>query len=120
MDTAEIARLYDFTDQTILVTGGAGVLCSDGAVALAGCGANVVILDRNSVALQAVVDRFQPRQGAGRIFAVDKTLAEFGAIDGLINGAGGNRPDATTNPGKSFFDLPLDAIRWVFELNLSS
>ena len=103
MDTAEIARLYDFTGQTILVTGGAGALCSDWAVALAGCGANVVILGRNSVALQAVIDRFQPRQGAGRIFAVegdvlkadalqaavDKTLAEFGAIDGLINGAGG-------------------------------
>jgi NAD(P)-dependent dehydrogenase (short-subunit alcohol dehydrogenase family) len=132
MDTAEIARLYDFTGRTILVTGGAGVLCSDWAVALAGCGANVVILGRNSAALQAVIDRFQPRQGAGRIFAVegdvlkadalqaavDKTLAEFGAIDGLINGAGGNRPDATTNPDKSFFDLPLDAIRWVFELNL--
>ena len=103
MDTAEIARLYDFTGQTILVTGGAGALCSDWAVALAGCGANVVILGRNSVALQAVIDRFQPGQGAGRIFAVegdvlkadamqaavDKTLAEFGAIDGLINGAGG-------------------------------
>ncbi len=108
------------------------MLCSDWAVALAGCGANVVILGRNSVALQAVIDRFQSKQGAGRIFAVegdvlkadamqaavDKTLAEFGAIDGLINGAGGNRPDATTNPDKSFFDLPLDAIRWVFELNL--
>jgi hypothetical protein len=33
MDTAEIAQLYDFTGQTILITGGAGVLCSDRAIA---------------------------------------------------------------------------------------
>jgi NAD(P)-dependent dehydrogenase (short-subunit alcohol dehydrogenase family) len=132
MDTTTIARLYDFTGQTILVTGGAGVLCSAWAIALAGCGAKVVIVDRNPAAMQAVIDRLQSRPGAGHIFAVegdvlkadimqaavDKTLAEFGAIDGLINGAGGNRPDATTNPDKSFFDLPLDAVRWVFELNL--
>ena len=103
MDTTEIARLYDFTGRTILVTGGAGVLCSDWAIALAGCGARVVIVDRNPAAMQAVIDRLQSRPGAGRIFAVegdvlkadimqaavDKTLAEFGAIDGLINGAGG-------------------------------
>ena len=36
----------------------------------------------------------------------------------FINGAGGNSMDATTNPDKSFFDLPLDAVRWVLELNL--
>lgn len=132
MNTTEIAKLYDFTGQTILVTGGAGVLCSEWALALAGCGANVAIVDRNPASMQAVIDRFQPVQGSGRIVAVqgdvlkqeamqdavEKTLAEFGAIDGLINGAGGNKPDATTTPDTSFFDLPIEAIRWVFELNL--
>jgi len=108
------------------------VLCSDWALALAGCGANVAIVDRNSASMEAVITRFQPRQGSGRIFAVqgdvlkvdamqaavDKTLAEFGAIDGLINGAGGNSSGATTTPEMSFFDLPTDVIRWLFELNL--
>jgi NAD(P)-dependent dehydrogenase (short-subunit alcohol dehydrogenase family) len=115
-----------------MVTGGAGVLCSEWALALAGCGANVAIVDRNPASMQAVIDRFRPTQGSGRIVpvqgdvlkqdamqaAVEQTLAQFGAIDGLINGAGGNKPDATTAPDKSFFDLPIDAIRWVFELNL--
>ena len=41
-----------------------------------------------------------------------------GRVDILINGAGGNKPQATTNPGQSFFDLPADALRWVFDLNL--
>jgi NAD(P)-dependent dehydrogenase (short-subunit alcohol dehydrogenase family) len=39
-------------------------------------------------------------------------------VDILINGAGGNKPAATTNPEQPFFDLPVDALRWVFDLNL--
>jgi NAD(P)-dependent dehydrogenase (short-subunit alcohol dehydrogenase family) len=45
-------------------------------------------------------------------------MHEFGRLDGLINAAGGNRPDATTTPDRSFFDLPEEALRFVFDLNL--
>jgi NAD(P)-dependent dehydrogenase (short-subunit alcohol dehydrogenase family) len=38
-------------------------------------------------------------------------------VDILVNGAGGNKKQATTSPDLSFFDLPPDAIRWVFDLN---
>jgi len=39
-------------------------------------------------------------------------------VDVLVNGAGGNRKEATCVPPESlFFDLPADAVRWVFELN---
>ncbi len=79
MDTTEIARLYDFTGQTILITGGAaGVLCSDWAIALAGCGATVVILGRRPAAMRAVIDRFQSRPGTGRIFAVEGNVLKAG------------------------------------------
>lgn len=44
--------------------------------------------------------------------------AEFGIVDILINAAGGNHPAATTKPDLSFFDLPLDALRHVGDLNL--
>jgi len=47
----------------------------------------------------------------------EKVLARFGVVDALINGAGGNRKEATTSPDLSFFDLPQDAFRWVFDLN---
>jgi len=50
--------------------------------------------------------------------AAQKVLAKFGRVDILINGAGGNKPQATTNVEQSFFDLPADALRWVFDLNL--
>jgi NAD(P)-dependent dehydrogenase (short-subunit alcohol dehydrogenase family) len=36
----------------------------------------------------------------------------------LINAAGGNHPQATTNDDVSFFDLPDDALRFVFDLNI--
>jgi len=45
-------------------------------------------------------------------------LDAFGRVDGLINAAGGNRPEATTGAERSFFDLPEDAFRFVFDLNL--
>jgi Dehydrogenases with different specificities (related to short-chain alcohol dehydrogenases) len=44
--------------------------------------------------------------------------AEFGVVDILINAAGGNHPSATTKPDLSFFDLPLDTLRHVGDLNL--
>jgi NAD(P)-dependent dehydrogenase (short-subunit alcohol dehydrogenase family) len=50
--------------------------------------------------------------------AAETIQGKFGAIHGLINAAGGNRPQATTSPTLSFFDLPADALRWVFDLNI--
>jgi NAD(P)-dependent dehydrogenase (short-subunit alcohol dehydrogenase family) len=35
-----------------------------------------------------------------------------------VNGAGGNNPKATTSADLPFFDLPTDALRFVFDLNI--
>jgi len=50
--------------------------------------------------------------------AADKIHAAFGKIDILINAAGGNHPNATTSADISFFDLPDEALRFVFNLNI--
>jgi NAD(P)-dependent dehydrogenase (short-subunit alcohol dehydrogenase family) len=123
---------YDFTDQSIVITGGGGVLGGEMARALFECGANVTILDYNLQAAQKLVNSFEIKPGTGRALAIqgnvlqvesvqaaiDDVLAEFGKIDGLINAAGGNKPDASTGAARSFFDLPQEALRWVFDLNL--
>lgn len=128
----EFTKGYDFSGQTIVVTGGAGILCREMARALFTCGANIAILDYNLEAAKVVVDDLNRTSGSGKAVAVkanvlesasveaavDQILARFGQVDGLINGAGGNKPDATVSPAKPFFDLPQDALRWVFELNL--
>ena len=132
MSMNQYAKAYDFTGKTILITGASGVLGSEMAHALFDCGANVAILGHSLQRAQKVVDSFEAKPGSGKALAVhanvleseavqaavDQTLAEFGKIDGLINAAGGNKPDATTSADKTFFDIPQDAMRWVFDLNL--
>src|SRR6266545_7162487 len=131
MNLKDLQSLYDFTNCTVLVTGGAGVLGSEIACALLGCNANVVILDRDVELAKKVIERF-PKAVKGRAVRVYgdvlnvETLhqaneiikAEFGVADVLINAAGGNHPSATTSADLSFFDLPFDALRHVGELNL--
>ena len=46
----------DLTGKVAVITGGAGVLCSSFAEALAACGAKVAILDRNKENGDAVVE----------------------------------------------------------------
>jgi NAD(P)-dependent dehydrogenase (short-subunit alcohol dehydrogenase family) len=132
MSTNPYMQAYDFTGQSIVVTGGGGVLGGEMARALFACGANVTILDYNFAAAQKLVDSFKNKTGTGRSLAVqgnvlqvesvqvalELVLSSFGKVDGLINAAGGNKPEATTSPDKSFFDLPPEALRSVFELNL--
>jgi len=131
MNLEEIKSLYDFSDRTVVITGGAGVLGSEIACALVGLNANVVLLDRDLELAEKAIERF-PKVVKGRgvrvfgdvlkpetLHQANETIqAEFGAVDILINGAGGNHPSATTKPDLSFFDLPLDALQHVGNLNL--
>jgi NAD(P)-dependent dehydrogenase (short-subunit alcohol dehydrogenase family) len=50
--------------------------------------------------------------------AAAEILRSFGRVDCLINGAGGNKPEATTGARQAFFDLPSEALRQVFDLNV--
>jgi NAD(P)-dependent dehydrogenase (short-subunit alcohol dehydrogenase family) len=130
MDLGELTRLYDFTGQTIVITGGTGILGGEIACALVGCGANVALLDKNLAPAEKLLARMGPR--ANRALAVDTDVLDagslcaaaeavvnkFAGVDCLVNAAGGNKPQATTGPNLSFFDLPVDALRWVFDLNI--
>jgi NAD(P)-dependent dehydrogenase (short-subunit alcohol dehydrogenase family) len=49
--------------------------------------------------------------------AAEIVLENYNQVDILINGAGGNKKEATTSTDAAFFDLPVDAVQWVFNLN---
>src|SRR5262249_14423133 len=129
MNLNALLKMYDFTGRSIVITGATGVLCGAMAKALIGCGANVVIFARSREKGEAALDGITgPGRGIvveGDVLKLDTlqsaagaTLDEFGRIDGLINGAGGNTPQATTRQDLSFFDLPEEALRYVFDLNM--
>ncbi len=123
---SNFADLFDLTGKTVVVTGGAGVLGSAIVRMLAERGAQVAILDLSQQRAQALADSIEGSvigvQGnvldrASIEQAAQAVEAAFGPVDILINGAGGNKADATTGPDLSFFDLPPDAVQWVFNLN---
>lgn len=133
MDRDQFHAMYDFTGRTILITGGAGVLGIGIARMLVECNANVVILSRNPErGIQSISEINEGIQGTGHAIylqgdvleidtlqqANESIRAQFGDVDILINAAGGNHPSATTSPNLSFFDLPLDALQHVGNLNL--
>ena len=136
----ELSLKPDLKGKVAVVTGGAGVLCSDFARALAVCGAKVAILGRTLSKAEAVAEEICAAGGEAIAVQVDVTnkesvvaaheevLDKLGTCDILINGAGGNHPRATTDAEyfdakdmdadtKTFFDLNEDDVEFVFNLN---
>lgn len=121
-----IAQLFDLTGKVAAVTGGAGVLCSTIVQMLAAHGARVAILDLDGARARALAEMIGPNalglgadvlDRASIAAAVAQIESAFGPVEILINGAGGNKPQATTGADLSFFDLPPEAVQWVFNLN---
>jgi len=124
-----LGALFGLPGKVAVVTGGGGVLCGAMSQAMSRAGAKVAVLDLFPEAAQRVVDSINADGGqaiAVRCDVLDKAsvetaakavLAAFGRVDILVNGAGGNKKQATTAPDLAFFDLPADAVQWVFSLN---
>jgi NAD(P)-dependent dehydrogenase (short-subunit alcohol dehydrogenase family) len=129
MDEAFLGGLFGVEGRVVAVTGGGGVLCGALSRALGRLGAKVAILDLFLEPAQAVAVEIVQAGGEAKAFqcnvldrtaviaARDEVLDAFGRVDMLVNGAGGNKREATTAVDLSFFDLPADAIQWVFNLN---
>jgi len=115
-----------------IVTGAAGAICGEIAQAFAGEGASVALWDIRKEAAQV---RSEKIGGLGGIAlavqcaamnresvenATRETIAEFGRVDILVNGAGGSRKEATTMESLEFFDLNTRDMDSVFALNYLS
>jgi NAD(P)-dependent dehydrogenase (short-subunit alcohol dehydrogenase family) len=132
MNLTELTKMYDFNGRTVVVTGGTGVLGQAMVRAIVGCGANVALVARNREKAEPQIAALAELKAPGRaaIYTADvldagslreaaqEIVKEFGRVDALLNGAGGNHPGATTNPQQKFFDLPEEALRFVFDLNM--
>lgn len=128
-------------DKVIVITGAGGVICSELAKFLASKGSKIALLDINYEKLKEVEKNLLKNGYIVKAYKTDvlskdsllkakeEINKDFGNVDILINGAGGNNPKATTEfeyynindeikTKKNFLDLDLDAIRFVFDLNI--
>ncbi len=129
MEENYIQSMFNLQAKTAVVTGGGGVLCSTISRGLARAGAKVAILDLLVEKAAAVAQQIAAEGGQALpvacdvlnrdsiLSAAEQVAGAFGKVDILINGAGGNKPQASTSAQASFFDLPEDAVQWVFNLN---
>jgi NAD(P)-dependent dehydrogenase (short-subunit alcohol dehydrogenase family) len=132
---------FNIKDKICVITGGAGIICSTMARALAFQGVRIVLLDLNREAAEFVAEDIQKKTGTECIGiaanVLDKKSLEnarkeindrLGPVNILINGAGGNSPAATTKLEKmcgsvdeknedTFFGLQIEGFDKVFDLN---
>ncbi len=125
-----------------VVTGAGGTLCSEMAIHLAAQGAQVALLGRSLDKLHQVEQQILEVGGQAMSVSIDvtnetqvaaarmKILEQFGNCHILINGAGGNQPNAVTTHNKfeadelseipssrGFFNLSMPQFQQVIEIN---
>ncbi len=128
--TKEKMELFDIKGRVIVITGAAGILGRKMVDYFAAQSCRVVILDRNDVAGKALEKAVRERGQEASFLHTDvlnrdlleqnytQIMALYGTIDVLINAAGGNVPGATIPPDKTIFDLDIDSLKFVVDLNL--
>ena len=122
---------FDISGQIAVITGAGGIICGVMAREMAKKGAKVALLDLFVENAQKIADEINAAGGdaiavkanvldrASLEEARDAVVAKYGHIDILINGAGGNKKQATVSPELDFFHLDVDAFKWVFDLNVT-
>lgn len=122
------------TNKVAVVTGAGGTLCSEMARNLAAQGASVALLGRSLDKLQKTEKEITGNGGIaisistdvtseGQVMAArNKIMETFGPCDILVNGAGGNQPDAVTTLNE-FNDEELnhvEGVRGFFNLGMKT
>jgi NAD(P)-dependent dehydrogenase (short-subunit alcohol dehydrogenase family) len=125
-----MVNFFDIKGKVIAITGGTGVLGTSMVKYLAAQGAKVAVMARNEQKGKELIDEVKADGGEAIFLKTDVTneailkqnaqeiVTKYGAVDVLINGAGGNMPGATIGPNSTIFDLKMDDFRSVVELNL--
>ena len=125
-------NLFDIAGRTVVMTGACGVLGTTIVKYFASQGVKMVLLDleRASELGEKIVSEIKADGGEACFLATDvldkavlednfnRIMSMYGGIDILLNAAGGNMASATVPPDKSIFDLDVEAVKKVTELNL--
>jgi NAD(P)-dependent dehydrogenase (short-subunit alcohol dehydrogenase family) len=126
----ETVEMFSLKGKVIVVTGGTGVLGTSFVNAIIEAKGTVVILGRNEeLCRKSVAGILQKGGNASYVIAdvlnetalleaKDIVMERYGKIDGLVNAAGGNVPEAVVMPDKDVFDLNMQGMKDAISLNL--
>lgn len=121
---------FSLQEKVIVVTGGTGILGEAFIKGIIQAGGAVGILGRNEKIATERVANITAKGGRAIVLiadvtdesqlkaAKDKMLTKFGKIDGLVNAAGGNLPEAVVESDQDIFNLNFTALEDVMRLNL--
>src|SRR5690554_4427587 len=117
-------------DKVIVVTGGTGVLGESFVKSIHARGGIVIVLGRNREVAEKRASAIEADGGKALAVVADvmdiesllkakvKILNKFGRIDALVNAAGGNMPGAVIEPKADLFNIDIESMSKVMNLNL--
>jgi NAD(P)-dependent dehydrogenase (short-subunit alcohol dehydrogenase family) len=121
---------FSLKDKVIVVTGGTGIIGKSFINGITASDGIAAILGRNEQIANERVSEIQEKGGRAIALIADvldeqaleaakeKLLTAFGRIDGLINAAGGNLPQAILQKDDDIFGMNMDGMRKAMDLNL--
>lgn len=125
-----MSTVFSLQGKVIVVTGATGILGEAFINGIARAGGIVGVLGRNEKVANERAETIIKNGGEAIALIADVTneqnlikareilLSKYGKIDGLVNAAGGNMPDAVVQPGQDVFQLNIEALQQVMNLNL--
>ena len=124
-------EIFSIAGKVAVVTGGSGVLGSNIAEGFLRAGAKVIIIGAHKDRVDAAVERLKAAGSdvKGTVCNVldiaslnavkDEVLAQWGRVDILVNAAGGNIPGGTLTVDQNIFDMKVEDLDKVVDLNLN-
>lgn len=121
---------FSLKDKVIIVTGGTGMLGNSFINGIVEAGGAVGILGRNEEVANRRSEAIRKNGGQAIALVADvmnndqlvkakeKILQAFGKIDGLVNAAGGIQPQGVLLPDQDTFQMNMDGMKEVMDLNL--
>lgn len=121
---------FSLTDKVIVLTGGTGIIGKSFIKGIVEAGGAVAILGRNAQVANERANEVVNNGGKALALVADvldetslekakqQVLDKFGKIDGLVNAAGGNIPEAVLQKNEDIFSMSMDGMKKALDLNL--